>query len=209
MKIYTNVDLRYNEIQNARIQRVAPSNPVEGTIYYDEANNRIRYYTGSSWISVGGDGGGGQGGDLNVLEQVNVNGTNLRIDNTKTVKLDFSTLGGGNLTIKDGNSNLVISTLNIGSGGIQPEDIIAVGSLKQGESEYILVHELDTDYLVVQVIDSLGNTVECDVRRYTDNGRRLIKITFSQRTDQTYRVIAIGYPRYSLMTENINNKLNS
>lgn len=203
MKIYTNVDLRYNEIQNARIQRVAPSNPVEGTIYYDEANNRIRYYTGTSWISIGGDSGGG-GGDLNVLEQVNVNGTNLRINNSKTVKLKFSTQGSGDLIIKDDNSNSVISTLNIGSGGIQAKDFIAIGSLKSGKSEYILTHELNTDYLVVQVIDSLGNTVECDVRRYTDSGRHLIKIKFSKVTDQAYKVIAIGHSKYSLMTENIN-----
>lgn len=205
MKIYTNVDLRYNEIQNARIQRTTPSNPVEGTIYYDEANNRIRYYTGSSWITVGGDGGGGGGGDVNVVEQINVNGTNLRIDNLKTVKLKFSTLGSGDLTIKDGVSNLVLSTLNIGSGGVSPSAFIAVGVLESGRSSYTLIHELETDYLIVQVIDSLGNTVECNVRRYTDtnSGEHLLNITFTQTTTQSYKVIAIGHPTYSLMKENI------
>lgn len=199
MKIYTNVDLRYNEIQNARIQRVAPSNPVEGTIYYDEANNRIKYYTGNEWISIGGDGGGGSSGDPNVIEQINVNGTNLRINASKVAKLRFSTTGNGDLVIKDDNANTNLGTLNIGSSGVTYREIIAVGTLPLGYSTYIISHNLGTNYLLVQVLDNDGNTIVCNVRRYTSNGENLIQINFSSATTEIRKVIIIGNPDYSII----------
>ena len=67
MKIYTNVDLNFNEAQNIKLQQQAPSNPVAGTIYYDTINKCVRYFDGEDWISVSGSGGGSTG-ENNVLE---------------------------------------------------------------------------------------------------------------------------------------------
>lgn len=204
MKIYTNVDLRYNEVDNVKIQTDAPDNPVEGTIYYDSVGNRIRYYDGSQWIEVGGGGSTPSGGETNVLEQVNVNGTNLRINSSKAVKLKLSSTGNGELTIKDDNSNATIDTIRIGggaSGGISASDIIAVGTLQSGKQTYTVQHSLGTDFVLVQVLDNLGNTVQSNVRRYTSGDNHYVEISFSQATSQNYRVIIVGSPDYSSVTQ--------
>lgn len=199
MKLYTDIDLRYNEVQNVNIQTDIPNNPIEGTIYYSPDLNRIRYYDGTQWISVGAEEGGG-GGDINVLEQVYVNGNNLRITN-KAVKLAFSSTGNGELTIKDTNRNATIASLTIGgSGGVEPGNITAAGTLQSGHKTYTIKHSLGTDAVIVQVIDNSGYTVECNVRRYTSGSDHYVEVSFSKNTTQNYRIIIIGNPNYSSVT---------
>lgn len=57
IKYLNNIDLNKNELQNAAIQVLAsaPSNPVEGQVYYDSNDSVVYYYDGSSWQSMGGD----------------------------------------------------------------------------------------------------------------------------------------------------------
>ena len=57
IKYLNNLDLNKNELQNARIQVLgtAPSNPVEGQIYYDSTDDVIKFYNGTAWLSAGGD----------------------------------------------------------------------------------------------------------------------------------------------------------
>jgi hypothetical protein len=52
-----NLDLNKNQLQNAVIQvlATAPSNAVEGQIYYDSSDNLIYYYNGTAWTSFSGD----------------------------------------------------------------------------------------------------------------------------------------------------------
>ena len=49
------INLNKNEIQNAVWHKLnaVPSNPKEGQYYYDTASKRLKYYNGSSWITVG------------------------------------------------------------------------------------------------------------------------------------------------------------
>lgn len=53
MQILTNLNLLGNEIQNFKLHNLAspPSNPNKGTIYFDTAENLMKYYNGTSWTS--------------------------------------------------------------------------------------------------------------------------------------------------------------
>jgi hypothetical protein len=53
-KIYTkNSSNNVIEISGAYVDTVAPGNPVEGDIWYDSANNILKAYNGSAFVSVG------------------------------------------------------------------------------------------------------------------------------------------------------------
>lgn len=54
--ILTNVNLNKNELQNAVLQPLAtdPTGAKQGQMYYNTTTNRVRSYTGSVWIDVGG-----------------------------------------------------------------------------------------------------------------------------------------------------------
>lgn len=53
-KFLTHIDLAQNELQNAVLQQLAsdPSSPVQGQVYYNTTDDKIKYYDGSVWITV-------------------------------------------------------------------------------------------------------------------------------------------------------------
>ncbi len=72
MNFLTNLNLNKNELQNAVIQNLgsAPSNPVEGQIYWDTVEHKLYQYDGTTWVEAGG-GGTSDYDDLTDKPQIN------------------------------------------------------------------------------------------------------------------------------------------
>lgn len=53
----SSIDLNKNELQNGVIHVLAsaPSNPVEGQIYYNSTDTKLYFYDGTNWIDASGD----------------------------------------------------------------------------------------------------------------------------------------------------------
>ena len=52
-----NIDLNKNELQNVKIHVLAsaPSNPVEGQLYYNSTDSKLYFFDGSSFVDASGD----------------------------------------------------------------------------------------------------------------------------------------------------------
>jgi len=101
MQYLVNLNLNGNELQNAVLQvlAVAPSNPAEGQMYYNSTDKIAYQYKGATkgWQPIG---------ELNIIEQIKVNGTAQTVTNKAvdiTVPTDTSDLtnGAGFLTEED------------------------------------------------------------------------------------------------------------
>lgn len=99
-KILTNLDLGKNELQNVVIQKLnsAPSNPIEGQIYYNTLSKNLYRYNGTNWVTYQAD--------LNISGTTSVN--TLSIDNTPTASSpNLVTSGGVYAAIQGGSGSTV------------------------------------------------------------------------------------------------------
>lgn len=56
MRFYNSVNLQKNSLIDAveENRSTPPSSPKAGETYYDQVDNKMKYYTGTNWISMGG-----------------------------------------------------------------------------------------------------------------------------------------------------------
>lgn len=113
----TGLNLNKNELQNARIQNLAvdPSSPVAGQIYYNTGDNTLRYYNGTSWLTIA------QGGSVQAIidaldtDDIEEGSTNLYYTESRA-KTDAAELLTGatltNITITGNGSGLTITAEN-------------------------------------------------------------------------------------------------
>lgn len=111
MNYLTNLNLNKNELQNARIQNLAtaPTNPVEGQIYYNTTDKTIYKWDGEQWSAMGSSytlpiASASTLGGIKVGDGVNIeaDGTlNADVESvagkTGAVTLDKSDVGLGNV----------------------------------------------------------------------------------------------------------------
>ena len=98
-KFLTSLDLNQNELQNAVLHPLAaaPSNPVEGQIYYNSVTNFVFVYDGTAWVNISGDlteliageglTGGGNSGSVTI--DINTDNSTLEV-NADTLRVKAS-----------------------------------------------------------------------------------------------------------------------
>ena len=114
------LDLRHvSELQNALLHKTTSGSAsnVEGKIIYDTGSNTIKYYNGSSWISLTGD--------TNTFRTVQADGSSIGA--TETLNL----IGGTNITLSESGGAI---TINAGASTTVGK---TSGSQRSGEIELI------------------------------------------------------------------------
>lgn len=98
LNFYTSIDLNQNQLIQPRIENLG-SDPsgVEGQIYFDTANYKLKVYANGAWVNVGDQ--GGDGVDTIAIGNAAVNSagvnTGLTVSGTTAITLTPKIYGGG------------------------------------------------------------------------------------------------------------------
>ena len=93
LQYLTHINLNKNELQLPVVHKLsaAPSNPVEGQIYYHDTDDTIYLYTSAGWVDLGGDITG-----INITAGDGLTGTVNTTNGVHTQTIDV--VGGDGIT---------------------------------------------------------------------------------------------------------------
>ena len=116
-KVFRDIDLQGNEIQDITIENLTsdPSSALSGRLYYNNTDNKLKYYNGTSFIELGSSGSGGSGGSDVIVSAASFNTSDgiltLTKSDSSTVTVD---LDGKYQDIITNTTNLNINQLTTG-----------------------------------------------------------------------------------------------
>ncbi|MBP5698842.1 MAG: hypothetical protein J6W96_04890 [Alphaproteobacteria bacterium] len=104
-----NLDLEGNEIQNVKGQNLAnmPADVRESQFWYDTVEHTFKFYNGENAVDMGSQGRIYSGGD-----GIDINGTEISVDNTVAKKTDLPTVNNATLTIQRNGTDVQTFTAN-------------------------------------------------------------------------------------------------
>jgi len=150
-KFYTDINLLKNELQNAAIQNLAeaPTDPVEGQIYYDTVDDEIKYWNGANWITVGTTGSEEGEGITITADNTDPDFGDIEISIRNAENLTDDTVSKWDDTNAQFVDSVITSTgTNVGINNDSPSVALDVtGDTKfSGDSDF-----LDGDYIVKEL----------------------------------------------------------
>ena len=110
MQILTHLNLQQNELQNAVIHKLAtaPEGAVVGQIYFNTTDEKAYIYTENGWENVGLSNdllekleGIEEGAQVNILEGIQINGTDVEIKDKKINLVNATTTTAGLMSAED------------------------------------------------------------------------------------------------------------